>query len=93
MTRPSFGSKTCWRDAQGIHFTDEDGASDCAHTITRPLVPEFLEGLDLPEGMTFHAWLRTLDRWGWEALHWQIQAAADDNFVWIGTDEIEKWGR
>lgn len=91
--RPSFGSYTCWRDAQGIHFRHDGGTSDCGHTISREFAAAFLEELELPDNTTFHDWLRSLDLRRWESLHWQIHAEADDNFVWMGTDEIERWGR
>jgi hypothetical protein len=90
---PSYGPARCWRDASGIHFAYDGGAMDCGHSISRRLAPAFLAELDLPAGTTFHDWLRGLDHQGWENLHWLIHARADDNFSWIGTDEIEKLGR
>lgn len=91
-----YGSYRCWRDRSGIHFQNNAGYSDCAHTVSRRYVKNFLAEINFPAradfNSDFNTWLASLTGAEWDNLHWIIHDFADDNFVWIGTDEIEKWG-
>jgi hypothetical protein len=89
---PEYDVYKCWRDSDGIHFTYEPGWSDCGHTISRGRIKEFFELIKFPAKGDWHAFLNGMTYQEWKHLHTVIHDFADDNSVWIGTDELEKWG-